>query len=176
MDRGEQLLTADSDPEQARRLGETAQVSGGEGVDVDLGLEAMAVLVGLGVVVPGGGADEPAPERRGQERRPLRDRRQEVAVPRWLPTEGEGPARPQDPGELRERLGEVGDVMEDGVAEDEVEALVGERQRLRLSRGRLEPPGPGAPQFSSSVASIPGEMSVAVARSIAPAWSRLSEK
>ena len=52
MDRGEQLLTADSDPEQARRFGETAQLSGREGVDVDLGLEAMAVLVGLGVVVP----------------------------------------------------------------------------------------------------------------------------
>ena len=144
--------------------------------NVDLGLEAMAVLVGLGVVVPGGGADEPAPERRGQQRGPLRDRRQEVAVARWLPAEGEGPARPQDPGELRERLarGRGCDGGRRG------------RRRGRSSRRRRAaspprprppaPPGPGARAFSSSVASIPGEMSVAVARSIAPAWSRLSEK
>ena len=65
--------------------------------------------------------------------------------------------------------------MEDGVAEDEVEALVGEGQHLRLGAHRLhlEPERLGG---GASRLSIPGEMSVAVSFSITPSWSRLSEK
>ena len=62
------------------------------------------------------------------------------------------------------------------MAEDQVEALVVERQPLGLGAHRRdlepEPVGGGA----QSASSIPGEMSVAVERSIAPSCSRLSEK
>ena len=40
--------------------------------------------------------------------------------------------------ELGERPAEVRDVVEDGVSEDEVEALVGERQALGLGADRLD--------------------------------------
>ena len=41
--------------------------------------------------------------------------------------------------ELREGATEVGDVVKDRVAEDQVEATVGERQPLGLSANRLDP-------------------------------------
>ena len=61
------------------------------------------------------------------------------------------------------------------MSEDEVEAPVGEG-RVSASAAAVRTERPSRPAFSSSVAIMPGEMSVAVARSIAPACRRLSEK
>ena len=62
------------------------------------------------------------------------------------------------------------------MAEDEVEALVLEGQLLGLGRHRLDLQARAPRRSSESRCSIPGEMSVAVSRSITPSWSRLSEK
>jgi hypothetical protein len=104
-------------------------------VHVHLGLEVVPVPVLLGIVVAGGRTHEPPPERRREQRGPLRDRRQQVPVAGGLAAEGDRPARPQHTGELGEGLAEVRDVMQDGMAEDEVEALIREGQGLGL-RGR----------------------------------------
>ena len=61
------------------------------------------------------------------------------------------------------------------VTEAEVEALVGEGE-VSASAAAVRTSTPNLSAFSSSAASIPGEISVAVARSIAPARSKLSEK
>ena len=78
------------------------------------------------------------------------------------------PARPQHAAELGQRAVEVGQVVQDRVAEDQVEALVVERQALGVGglRLHLEPEPLGV---ADSSASIPGEMSVATSRSISPA-------
>ena len=175
-----QALARSSSPPTRRSLEagvaqETAQVGGGEGVDVDLALQRVAVgLLGLGDGALAG-ADEPAPDRRERASRPLRQRRETVAVARGLAGEGDRAARPQHPPEFGEGAVEVGDVVEDGVAEDEVEALVLERQRLGLGGDGVtleaERLGGGRERLS-----IPGEMSVAVRRSITPSCTRLSEK
>ena len=117
-----------------------------------------------------------APDRRRQQPGALRQRRQAVAVAGGLAGEGDHPARPQHALELGEGAVEVGDVVEDGVAEDEVEALVLEGQRLGLGGDRLALSRPSAAAVAASRFSIPGEMSVAVSRSITPSWTRLSEK
>ena len=78
---------------------------------------------------PGGGDDHPGP---------LRAAREAVAVARGLAGEGDHAARPQHAAELGEGLLEVGDVVQDGVAEDEVEALVLEGQLLGLGGDRLD--------------------------------------
>ena len=58
------------------------------------------------------------------------------------------------------------------------------RSKLSSANGKLARPrratvadlDPEPAALAASVASIPGEMSVAVARSISPSWSRLREK
>ena len=84
-----------------------------------------------------------------------------VAVARRLAGEGDHAAGAQDAVELAERLVEVGQVVQHRVAEDEVEGLVGERQRARLRRDRLDLEARAARRWPRSVSSIPGEMSVA---------------
>jgi hypothetical protein len=82
------------------------------------------------------GADRAAPERRQRQAGALRSRGQGVAVAGGLAGEGDHPARPQDSAEFGEGLVEVGDVVEDGVAEDQVEAFVLEGQDLGLGLNR----------------------------------------
>ena len=69
-----------------------------------------------------------------------------IAVARGLAAEDECAAGTQDAMKLAESAVEVGDVMKDRVAEDEIEALIGERQRFRLGarRGDVEAQAPGA--------------------------------
>ena len=69
---------------------------------------------------------------RERDRAPLGDRREAVADPRRLAGEHDPPAGLQHAVELRERALEIGQVVEHGVAEHEVEAGVRERQRLRV--------------------------------------------
>ena len=83
----------------------------------------------------------------------LRQRRQAVAVARGLAGEGDRPAGPQDAAELGEGAVEVGDVVEDGVAEDEVEALVLEGQSLGLGGDGGRRRRPRAPRRSRRAAS-----------------------
>ncbi len=155
---------------------QAAQVGGGEGVDVDLALERVAVrLLGLGdgagsgpTSAPPGGGDE--------QSGPLGQRGEAVAVARGLAGEGDRAAGAQHAAEFGEGLVEVGDVVEDGVAEDEVEALVLEGQLLGLGRHGLDVQPQSLGRVGESRFSIPGEMSVAVSVSIAPSCSRLSEK
>ena len=78
---------------------------------VDLGLQPVTVGVGLRLVAASRGTDQPAPERGGEQRGPLRNGREEVAVARGLSAEGEGPAGPQHPGELRKGLTQIRDVV-----------------------------------------------------------------
>ena len=61
------------------------------------------------------------------------------------------------------------------MAEDEVEAPAGERQRFGVGAGRLDVQ-PEALALSASAATIPGEMSVQVASPTIPARSRLRLK
>ena len=88
------------------------------------------------------GADQ-ARARPGRASIPARfgTRREAVAVARGLAGEGDHPAGPQDAAEFGEGALEVGDVVEDGVAEDEVEALVLEGQLLGLGDRRLDARG-----------------------------------
>ena len=98
-----------------------------------------------------------------------------VAVVRRLAAEGHHTAGAQHAPELAEGGGEIRQVVEHRVPEDEVERVVLERQLLGLARGGLHGQlelGRGALEL----ASIPGEMSVATASPITPARSRLSEK
>ena len=117
-----------------------------------------------------------APGRGDEHPGPLRQRRQAVAVARGLAGEGDRAARAQHAAEFGEGAVEVGDVVEDGVAEDEVEALVLEGQLLGLGGDGVTPSRPSASAVPARRSSIPGEMSVAVSRSITPSWTRLSEK
>ena len=105
----------------------------------------------------------PAPERREGAGEALGHPREAVAVAGGLAGEQDRPAGRQDALELGECPGQVGDVMEDRVAEDEVEALIGERQVLGVGGlGRdFEPEA--RRRSACSVASIPGEMSLQVA-------------
>ena len=66
-------------------------------------------------------------------------------------------------------------MVQHGVAEHEVEALVVERQ-LGGVAGRGLDVEPEHRALASSVSSIPGEMSVQVAERITPSCSRFSEK
>ena len=77
---------------------------------------------------------------------------------------------------LREGALEIGDVVQDGVPEDEVEALVGERQRLRLGPtvGDLDPELRGGGARASRAS--PARCRSPSARSISPSWARLSVK
>ena len=70
--------------------------------------------------------------------RALWHRRQAVAQPRRLAGEREPSSGPQHAVKLVERAAEVGEVVEHRVAEHEVEALVGERQRLGIRAGRAD--------------------------------------
>ena len=67
-------------------------------------------------------------------------------------------------------------MVQDRVAEDEVEAGVVEGERSRPRSTSVVTFRPSRFAFSFSASSIPGEMSVAVALRIAPACSRLSVK
>ena len=145
---------------------------------VDLRLELVAVVAVSRGAAPRGAA--PIARRQSgaaSSADALRQRGDPVAVAGRLAAEGDRAAGPQDAAKLAERAREVGDVVQDGVAEDEVEALVRERQPLGLGDARVSTSTPeplGAERRARS--SIPGEMSVAVARSISPSCSRLSEK
>ena len=98
----------------------------------------------------------------------LRDVGEPVAVAGRLAAEDDHAARPEDPEELGEGLVEVGDVVEDGVAEHHVEALVLEGQDFGFGDHGASPGRRASPRSSSATASIPGEMSVAVRLSIRP--------
>ena len=83
-------------------------------------------------------AHRPPPPWRGLPGGALGDVRELVAEPRRLAAERDPAARAQDAVELREGLVEVREVVEDGVAEDEVERAVLERQRLGVAGARVD--------------------------------------
>ena len=155
---GQQLLPADSDPPNSpAAVAKRTQITGGERVNVDLGLEVVAVL--LRSRPRSRGADAPASRLQSgavQQRGPLGDRREKIAVARGLAAEDQRAAGPQDPGELRERLAQVGDVMEDGVPEDEVEALVARRAASRPRPRRSATSRPSRAAFSFERDQHPG--------------------
>ena len=104
---------------------------GVEGVDVDLGLHRVAVVgIGAAVVVAGAGADRPPPERSGRNGRALGPGRDPVAVGGRLAAEDQRPAGLEHPQELGGGDLEIGDVVEDSVAEHQVEGVVWERELL----------------------------------------------
>ncbi len=124
---------------------QAAQVGGGEGVDVDLALERVAVgLLGLGDGARAGADQRGARAGASEQAGALRQRREAVAVARGLAGEDDRAAGPQDAAELGEGPVEVGDVVQDGVAEDEVEALVLEGQLLGLGGDRVSTSSPSA--------------------------------
>ena len=81
---------------------------------------------------------QPPPERRDCERCALRDDCDSVAVARRLAREGDDSAGAQHAPELAERLLQVRDVVQHGVAEDDVERVVLERQPLGVAHDRLD--------------------------------------
>ena len=74
------------------------------------------------LVVARAGADRPAPERCREQGRPLRERRDQVAVARGLAAEGEDPPGRSTRWNSAEGALQVGDVVQHGVPEDQVEA------------------------------------------------------
>jgi hypothetical protein len=139
---GDELLAGDADAVETRAAREAAQFAGRERVHVDDVLER--VLLGLLRVVPPephANPDEPAPGRSDRQRGALGIGGQAVPVARRLARERDDAARAQNAAELAERGVEVRQVMQHGVAEDQVERIVGKRQRLGLGAdGRhLEP-------------------------------------
>ena len=111
-----------------------------------------------------------APHRREQLRRLAWATSEPVSQARRLAGEGDPAAGAEHPEELAERPIEVGQVVQHGVAEDEVKALSANGSdsasaravlTLRFRRAALTP----------RVLTIPGEMSVQVASRTTPAWS-----
>src|SRR5688500_11254814 len=117
-----------------------------EGMNVDLAFERMAVqmMVGGGVsvaivgvlvgavVARGARSHQCAPRRGARGADPRRNGSKPVAVARGLAAENDGATGTKHAAELGEGLGEVGDVVKDGMTEDEVEALIFEWERLRI--------------------------------------------
>ena len=165
---GEQLLAADPAVLEAGRAQYAPQVGGGEGVDVDLALQGVAVrLLGLGHGAAArphqlaarrgrrssrpASAPRPAGRRSGRARRRRRSRRRGAAPggTRRRPARGRGcGAGPR--GRRRGRSSRP--------------RRAAPRPRSRPSR----PPGRAPRRWSESRFSIPGEMSVAVSRSNHP--------
>ena len=114
------------------------EVGGSERVHVDHRLERVVVGRPAVAVVRLARADEAAPHGRGRDPCPLRQRRDPVAVARRLAGEQQHAARPQHAPELRERALQLRQVVEHGMAEDEVEARVLERQRGGVARRGLD--------------------------------------
>ncbi len=81
-------------------------------------------------------AHQLAPKRGEDQPRPLGQGGEAVAVARRLAGEGDHAAGAQDAAEFGEGALQVGDVVKDGVAEDEVEALLLEGELLGLGRDR----------------------------------------
>ena len=97
--------------------------------------------------------DQAPPGRRHEQARPLRQRpRGGRRSGRARRQKAIAPAGAQDAAEFGEGTLEVGDVVQDRVAEDEVEALVLEGQLLGLGLRRSRPRGRG-PRRSSPAAS-----------------------
>ena len=119
--------------------GVALEVGGDEGVDVDDGLERVLLLVVVAVV---GGRrarlDRLAPQRREPDRGALGIGGEPVARAARLAREEQRPARLEHAHELGEAGVEVGQVVQHGVAEHEVEALVLERQLRRVAGGGLD--------------------------------------
>ena len=99
-----------------------------------------------------------------------------VAVARGLAGEEQPPAGPQHAAELAEGAVEVGQVVQHGVAEDEVEGVVLERQLLGVAGDGADVEVRGARALACSASSIPGEMSVHTASPTKPACSMLRLK
>ena len=115
------------------------EVAGHEGVHVDDRLER--VVLAAAVVVAGRRgprAHGAPPGRRQPQRGALGDRRDPVAVARRLAREEQRPAGREHAHELGEGAVEVGQVVEHGVAEHEVEAVVLERQLGGVAGGGLD--------------------------------------
>ena len=92
------------------------------------------------------------------------------------PAKNEPPAGPQHAAELAEGAVEVGQVVQHGVAEDEVEGVVLEGQLLGVAGDGARRRAPRRRALACSASSIPGEMSVHTASPTNPAWSMLSVK
>jgi hypothetical protein len=126
---------------EAGGSGVAGEVGGGEGVDVHDLLELVLLAPGAGPVAvhrPRPCADERAPQRRNRVGAPLRPGRDAVAVVGGLPAERHDAARSQYAPELAKGQVEVGQVVEHGVAEDEVERVVLEGEVRGLAGRRLD--------------------------------------
>jgi len=111
---------------------------GREGVHVDDGLEGRLLRdVVVAVAHRRRGAHERSPGRRERVRGALGDRREPIAVVRGLAAEGDHPAGGEHAAKLAQRGAEVGQVVQDRVAEDDVEAVVFEGQARRFAAGGL---------------------------------------
>ena len=173
---GEQLLAADVAVLEAGVAQQPAQVGGGEGVDVDLALERVAVgLLGLG---DGArlGADQRAARRARRAGRPAsaarRGGRRSARARRRRRSRRPGRSTRRNSAKARSRSGMWWRT-----------AWPKTRSKLSSSKGSssasvatVSTSRPSASAVAASRFSIPGEMSVAVSRSIAPSCSRLSEK
>ena len=126
---------------EAGLFGKAAKLCRGEGVNVDLGLELVAVAAPKAIFGQRRGADHTTPKWGGKAAGPLGDDGDAVTVSRRLAAEGHRPSGAQDTVELGEGPAKVGDVMKDRVPEDEVEARIGEGQGLGLRAGsrHIEP-------------------------------------
>ena len=100
------------------------QVAGREGVDVHHLLEQILLGGGRAAVgaARGSAPQQRAPQRRQRQRAPLGHRDEAVAVARRLAAEGHHASGAQHAPELAKRAGEIGQVVQHGVAEDEVAA------------------------------------------------------
>jgi hypothetical protein len=114
------------------------ELSRRERVHVDDALELGLIGVVRMADRRGARADRAAPQRRDGGGEALGHVRQAVAVAGGLSREHDRAARGEHALELHERALQVGDVVEHGVAEHEVEAVVRERQALGVGRFGLD--------------------------------------
>ena len=137
---GQQLLTPDVHVGEPGVPGEARQLTRPEGMHVD---ELLEVVIGLVARIFAAGArtDEPAPQGRRQGGAELRHAGDPVAMARGLAGEHDDASGAQHAVKVGERPRQVREVVQYGVAEDEVEALVGEGQPAGLTADRadLEP-------------------------------------
>ena len=176
VDRGEQLLTADPDVVQARGGAEAPQVAGGEGVDVDLGLEASARCSRP----PASWSRCEAPHRPPPERRRSSAVRFGIAA-RKSPYRDGSPQKASVPPGRSTRANSEKALARSGMWWRT--AWPKTRSKLSSGKGSVSASAaavltsrPRRDAFSSRVASIPGEMSVAVARSIAPGLQQIERE
>jgi len=156
---GRQLLAAHPDVLEAAEVCRLSQAGRGEGVDVHHRLEQILLgAVVMPVALGRPGAHQRAPRGRRAEGHPLGQLGQAVAVVRGLAAEGDHSARVQHAPQLGHRTGQVGQMVQHRVAEDDVERVVGEGEGGGVAAGGVRVHAETAGRFAQGVEHAGGDV------------------